>query len=62
MHEIETAREQALDHMDIINQRINQAIDMLRRVPDFEVKIRGQIGKNLLTIYGLMKPYDVISK
>ncbi len=41
----ETLREQNLDHLDLIDARIQQAVDMLSRVPKYEKKIRSQIGK-----------------
>ena len=43
--EEETIREQALDHMQIVDQRIQQAIDMLSRVPEYESQIRKEIGQ-----------------
>ena len=44
IHEEETIREQALDHMQIVDQRIQQAVDMLTRVPEYETQIRKDIG------------------
>ena len=45
IHQQETIREQALDHMEIINQRIQQAVNMLSRQPSMQQDIRRQIGK-----------------
>lgn len=41
----EAIKQQKLDHLKIIDQRIRQSIDMLKRVPEFEKKIRLQIGE-----------------
>lgn len=41
--EAEKIRQQTQDHLDIIQQRINQAIQMLNRVPEFEKKIKLQL-------------------
>lgn len=41
--EANAVRQQTLDHLHIIDQRIQQAIDMLNRVPNFEKKVREQI-------------------
>jgi len=41
--EAAAVRQQTLDHLHIIDQRIQQAIDMLNRVPNFENKVRTQI-------------------
>lgn len=42
--EAELMRPQIISHLDIISKRINQAINMLSRVPRLEKKIRVQIG------------------
>lgn len=41
--EAEKIRQQTLDHLAIIDQRIQQSVEMLDRVPDFAKKIRLQI-------------------
>jgi hypothetical protein len=38
-----SVRQQTLDHLHIIDQRIQQAVDMLNRVPEYEQKVRMQI-------------------
>ena len=38
-------REQTMDHLSIIDQRIEGAIQMLNRVPDYSKKIQLQIGR-----------------
>ena len=45
--EAERVRQQTLDHIQIIHQRIQQSIQMLDRVPDFAKKIQIQIGMYL---------------
>ena len=46
--EAERVRQQSLDHLQIIHQRIQQSIQMLDRVPEFSKKIQLQIGKILI--------------
>lgn len=53
--EAESIRQQNLDHLDLIQARIQQAIDMLRRIPKYEKKIRSQIEDYLRTF----RPLDV---
>ena len=43
--EADAVREQTLNHLDLIQARIQQAIDMLNRAPKYEKKIRSQIGE-----------------
>ena len=43
--EAETIRQQTQDHLAIIDQRIQQSIEMLNRVPNYADKIRIQVGK-----------------
>ena len=38
-------RPQTLNHLRIIDQRVQQAVDMLNRVPKIEKKVRTQIGE-----------------
>ena len=44
--EAESVRQQTEDHLAIIDQRIQQSIEMLNRVPNFAKKIKVQIGKH----------------
>lgn len=41
----ETMRDQILDHLKTIDQHMREALDMLNRVPQYEKKIRMQMGK-----------------
>ena len=43
--EAESVRQQTEDHLAIIDQRIQQSIEMLNRVPNFAKKIKVQIGR-----------------
>ena len=47
----EILRERTATHLKILTERIQQAIDMLSRVPDYEKKIRSQIGT--MDVYSL---------
>jgi len=49
--EAERIRQQTLDHLAIIDQRIQQAIQMLNRVPDFAKKIQLQIEAFMKTFH-----------
>jgi phage host-nuclease inhibitor protein Gam len=48
-HEAKRVRQETLDHLAIIDQRIHQAIEMLNRVPQFAKKVKLQIGDFLKT-------------
>ncbi len=43
--EAERIRRQTLDHLAIIDQRIQQSLEMLNRVPEFAKKIQAQAGE-----------------
>ena len=49
--EAEAVREQTLNHLDLIQARVQQAVDMLNRVPKYEKKIREQIGE--MGVFGM---------
>ena len=43
--EAETVRQQIIDHLHLVDVRIQETLDLLRRVPRLEKKIRVQMGK-----------------
>ncbi|MRC57045.1 hypothetical protein GH877_30865, partial [Bacillus thuringiensis] len=49
----EVVRQRTMTHLKILTQRIQQAIDMLSRVPSYEKKIRSQIDTFLQTFHNV---------
>ena len=49
-----TLRPQTLNHLHIIEQRVQQAIDMLNRVPQLQKKILAQIGEYMQLQWRIM--------
>ena len=45
--EAQVLRPQVIEHLKIVSKRIEQAINMLSRVPKVEKKVRVQISKSL---------------
>jgi hypothetical protein len=58
--ELDVARQQTIQHLDIVDERIKEAINMLARVPTLEKKIRTQIEEYIATFVELDREVEAV--
>lgn len=46
--EARTIRPKTIEHIDLIDKRLNQSLEMLHNYPDLEKKVRPQIGRSIV--------------